>query len=395
MLTPCFYLLGYNGTFKKRSGNKVDGCATFFKRNKFSVDGVHLIDYYRQNVQQMDRFNVAILLFLHIRSDCLKKKSTLCISNTHLLFNKRRGDIKITQLAHLLADIEQYSRAKKYDMNRLTTILCGDFNCQPFSPLYNFIITGEMKYEGLSKHLVSGQCKDSGNVINKFGKILFPSDVGLSNNCQWTGTKSTSNCQPSGSKSETFSNSKRKELNNNVGTNSLRKKAKVDTCEKTDSKLLPDKNAKEKELQKTIFTFNVETGCYEVLHKGLQTVKKSESKDKLHTCHFTTSKLLTDNDRMEKPGHLRHRYSFASCYAHYGLDGAPEVTTCHDRDAATVDYIFYPKSSTLCLEKDHLALCGVLSLCNECKLNKMHKLPNKYFSSDHLLLQASFMLKQL
>lgn len=347
------FIIGYNGTFKKRSGDRPDGCATFFKRDKFSIAASYKIDYYRENVPLMEQNNVAILLFLNIRGSEATKKSTICISNTHLLFNQRRGDIKLAQLAHLLADIEYHSRSDRYDSNRLSIILCGDFNSRPFSPLYKLITTGELKYEGLSRVQVSGQLNDSRD-NSKLGKTLFPSSIGLTNNCRWND-------------SEAEANSSRE----------IRK--------------VGDGNFRDDFMS----TFNVETGMYEVLHRDEKIHSKRKHNDARRyslTERQESSDSSSDVDG-EIQGYLRHGYSFSSCYSHTRHDGTPEVTICLEHDSSNVDYIFYTEGDHE-PGKDQLILNSVLTLFNEKELNAMNKLPNRFFSSDHLLLQASFVLHQ-
>lgn len=307
---------GYTGIYKKRTGDKHDGCATFFKRDRFALESYQLIDFRRSNCSMLDRDNVAILLFLQpLSKKKLKNRSPICVSNTHLLFNKKRGDIKLAQLAYLFAEIDRLAGNKSTTSCEYPPIImCGDFNSTPFSPLYNLVTTGKLRYSGLSRTLVSGQLKEkprdswSGN----FGNSIFPQDLGLSNYCKW---KSIGN-------------------ESNRGTSN--------------------------EVQ----VFNVETNEYE-------------------NC-FASS----ENDL---PGYLKHNLALQSCYQHYSVDGTPEVTTCHDRAAVTVDYIFYSKPSGL-YEREQLWLSGVLDLLGEHEVKDLGSLPNKYISSDHLLLMASFVM---
>ena len=95
---------------------------------------------------------------------------------------------------------------------------------------------------------------------------------------------------------------------------------------------------------------------------------------------------------MEKPGYLSHKFPFRSCYTHLKHDGSEEISTCHDRGSSNVDYIFYSDSNTN--NGDVLSLCGVLGLLNANEVDRMNKLPNRQLSSDHLLLQASFVLEK-
>lgn len=143
------------------------------------------------------------------------------MATTHLLFNPRRGDVKLAQLMLFLAEIDKYAYvedavidggctgapdvkrnsekvephdhkghevdedADKQDgkgncrerppsdgcsqnsVERGSTsqaaqhycpiILCGDFNSEPFSDLYKFVTTGYLKYDDLIARFVCGQ----------------------------------------------------------------------------------------------------------------------------------------------------------------------------------------------------------------------------------------------
>jgi len=78
--------------------------------------------------------------------------SFVCVANTHLLYNPRRGDIKLAQLAILLAEINRLSRLP--DGSKSPVVLCGDFNSSPQSPLYSFLTTGCLEYGGLQISMV-------------------------------------------------------------------------------------------------------------------------------------------------------------------------------------------------------------------------------------------------
>lgn len=73
--------------------------------------------------------------------------SSVCVANTHLLFNPRRGDIKLAQLAILLAEIRRLSRLP--DGSAVPVVLCGDLNATPWSPLLSFLTEGCLDYQGL------------------------------------------------------------------------------------------------------------------------------------------------------------------------------------------------------------------------------------------------------
>ena len=175
---------GYDGIYKKRSGDKRDGCATFFKLNRFSFHSCELLDFCHPDIPLMDRNNVAILLVLTPRSNCIR--SPICISNTHLLFNKNRGDIKLAQIGYIFAEIDRLTKSAKLG-SYLPMVLCGDFNSAPFSPLYDFVTKGQLCYDGLDKAAVSGQNSSlSGFRSNYVMKDpIFPEALRLTSNCKW------------------------------------------------------------------------------------------------------------------------------------------------------------------------------------------------------------------
>lgn len=84
----------------------------------------------------------------------LKAVSPLCVANTHVLFNPRRGDIKLAQVALLLAEIDKIARTA--EGSYYPVILCGDLNSVPDSPLYKFIRNGELSYHGMPAWKVVG-----------------------------------------------------------------------------------------------------------------------------------------------------------------------------------------------------------------------------------------------
>ena len=50
--------------YKKRSGDKTDGCATFFKKSRFTLVKSELVSFNKPNVKLMDRHNVAVVVLL-------------------------------------------------------------------------------------------------------------------------------------------------------------------------------------------------------------------------------------------------------------------------------------------------------------------------------------------
>lgn len=99
---------------------------------------------------------------LNPRSPNSKKSSApaLVIANIHVLFNPKRGDIKLAQVRTMLERAYVLSTMYK---NSLPVIVCGDFNSAAGSPLYNFVVEGELDLANVDRKTISGQVTSQGN----------------------------------------------------------------------------------------------------------------------------------------------------------------------------------------------------------------------------------------
>ncbi|XP_064196254.1 protein angel homolog 2 isoform X1 [Anguilla rostrata] len=189
-LKPSLESLGYHCEYKRRTGWKSDGCAVSFKRDRFSLVSGHPVEYFRRDVPTLDRDNVGLVLLLRPLGPPGPRGprgppgpgQVLCVANTHLLYNPRRGDIKLAQLAVLLAEITRVSRLA--DGGACPVVLCGDFNSVPGSPLYSFIRDSWLEYEGIPIGMVSGQ-EESHRVQRLLPVPIWPRSVGISQRCQY------------------------------------------------------------------------------------------------------------------------------------------------------------------------------------------------------------------
>jgi len=131
---------GYKGVFQKRTGEEYhDGCATFWKESLFELVLVRRVQYKRKlsDAVTMDRENVAVLCHLKMKSN----NQHFIVANTHLLWNPKRGDLRVAQVKILF---EELLSMKKAIREEVAIVICGDFNCTPDSKLYEFITKGEL-----------------------------------------------------------------------------------------------------------------------------------------------------------------------------------------------------------------------------------------------------------
>ncbi|KAI1727010.1 protein angel like protein 2 [Ditylenchus destructor] len=139
---PYFAQRGFTGLYKRRTNDFPDG---FYSTKLFKfIASVDVI--YNLKKIGMDRDNVGQIVVLEI----FGTRTQICVSNTHVLFNMRRGDVKLNQCEYLLnrlSEVEESIRAQAASSGKTFAghILCGDFNIEPFSPIYNFLVEGSIK----------------------------------------------------------------------------------------------------------------------------------------------------------------------------------------------------------------------------------------------------------
>ncbi|XP_034088179.1 protein angel homolog 2-like isoform X1 [Gymnodraco acuticeps] len=195
-IKPALQALGYQCEFKKRTGSKPDGCAVIFKSSRLSLLSSNPVEYFQRGDALLDRDNVGLVLLLRPKDARSQSdaSSFICVANTHLLYNPRRGDIKLAQLAILLAEINRLSRLPDGSTNPV--VLCGDFNSTPRSPLYSFLANGSLKYKGLQSSMVSGQ-----ELIPRGKRFLtaplWSQTLGISPQCQYESSRPPADSSPS------------------------------------------------------------------------------------------------------------------------------------------------------------------------------------------------------
>ncbi|VVB14071.1 unnamed protein product [Arabis nemorensis] len=150
---------GYSGIWKMRTGNAVDGCAIFWRSNRFKLVHEESIQFNQLGL----RDNVAQICVLETLSNSQTKENEVSpsesssrrvvICNIHVLFNPKRGDFKLGQVRTLLQ--KAHAVSKLWD--DAPVVICGDFNCTPKSHLYNFISEQKLDLSGLARDRISGQ----------------------------------------------------------------------------------------------------------------------------------------------------------------------------------------------------------------------------------------------
>ncbi|OQR84962.1 hypothetical protein ACHHYP_12517 [Achlya hypogyna] len=154
---------GYVGYYQQRTGDTTfDGCAIFVKSSTFEVVEQVGIEYKVPGDPILDRDNVALALALRATADA----STIVVATTHILFNPRRGDVKVAQCKMLLERLESLQAAHCPD-GAGRVLLCGDFNFTPCSPLYELFASGTLDCSELQSAELSCQLNAKGSFFHE------------------------------------------------------------------------------------------------------------------------------------------------------------------------------------------------------------------------------------
>ncbi|ORZ20569.1 Endonuclease/exonuclease/phosphatase [Absidia repens] len=170
-------------TMSEKERRVVDGCATFYKADKFNLIEYHLLEYNHNALQRPDfkksddiynrvmtKDNIAVMTIL-------ENKETLArvlVANSHIHWDPLFADVKLVQVGMLMDDMEKFAskhlkpcastvvttpsssppssrQNKKGPVYASTadmpTIICGDFNSTPDSGVVEYLSKGAIKQD--------------------------------------------------------------------------------------------------------------------------------------------------------------------------------------------------------------------------------------------------------
>ena len=163
VLPPLRQYCGLNGVFKQRTGGQQDGVALLWRESRLSLLHVEELEYATALTKNVANPAEAELLrkpqvgLVGIFLDRVAQRE-LVVATTHLVFNPKRGIVKLKQLQHLLSRVDALRRASGPFIARASTavpppptpgsnaqqhplraaVIAGDFNLTPSSPLHSF-----------------------------------------------------------------------------------------------------------------------------------------------------------------------------------------------------------------------------------------------------------------
>lgn len=170
-IKPWLEAHGYKGAGAKRTGDRPDGCAIFYRSELLvGLDTVR-VEYRLPGNPLLCKDNIGLVILLQESSTGKK----MVVATTHLLFSPKREDIRLAQVARLLATIEAMSRGEEGDRakqpssstrsregceagpagrargscsERLPIVLTGDLNSCPQSPVVALLQGAQVRLGG-------------------------------------------------------------------------------------------------------------------------------------------------------------------------------------------------------------------------------------------------------
>ena len=79
-----------------------DGCAIFWRPNKLALLETQEV-HYNLGVEGMNRPNVGQIALFGVQGH----RTAICITNTHIYYNMKRGEVKLAQIAYLLSSMHK------------------------------------------------------------------------------------------------------------------------------------------------------------------------------------------------------------------------------------------------------------------------------------------------
>lgn len=127
----------------------VDGCAIFFKADKFKYEDKQLIEFnqlalarpsLRKHKDMYNRVMTRDNISLVVRLEHRESRQELIIGNVHVHWDPSYCDVKLVQAILLLEELEKVAHRHP----KAGLLLCGDFNSLPDSGVYSLLESGSI-----------------------------------------------------------------------------------------------------------------------------------------------------------------------------------------------------------------------------------------------------------
>lgn len=164
---PSLSAVGYEGLYKRKTRenpgedvNGIDGCAIFYRADRFTMVEQYGIEYNeaarqqtmdRKSLRRLMKGNIALVAVLEelqapvhqVSAGIVRRgrKRRLCVANTHMYWDPEFADVKLWQSYVLTQELEKLILHRQ-----LPLVLCGDFNSLVDSSVYEFLMTQQVHH---------------------------------------------------------------------------------------------------------------------------------------------------------------------------------------------------------------------------------------------------------
>jgi len=153
---------GANG----ENANFMDGCAIFYKRDRFALLEQYGIEFNeaarqqssdQQALRRLLRDNIALVVVLEeliggvpSGPNRSRRKRRLCVANTHIYWDPEYADVKLWQTWVLCQELEKLVLPRN-----LPLLLCGDFNSLTDSAVYQLLCNERITQEAIHSDIAN------------------------------------------------------------------------------------------------------------------------------------------------------------------------------------------------------------------------------------------------
>ena len=176
---PDLKAVGYEGIFSAKSRARtmteserkhVDGCAIFYRTNKFTLVKEHLIEFNQLAMANaegsddmlnrvMTKDNIGLAALLETKEGAYENvvpaenqvRQPVMVSTAHIHWDPEYSDVKLIQTMMLISELKkiieetiQNYKLGNTDINTIPLILCGDLNSLPDSGVVEYLVSGKV-----------------------------------------------------------------------------------------------------------------------------------------------------------------------------------------------------------------------------------------------------------
>lgn len=159
-LAPELDKYSYSGVYKCKTREfmgqygKMDGCAIFYRRDKFTVMPQGQLDIEfnaiarqrhgndKRTLNRLLKDNVAQVILFEMTAPHPSSRRQLIVANTHINASPEFADVKLWQTQMLVQEVERVMQQQSGSLGAIPLVIAGDFNSLPGSDPHSLLALG-------------------------------------------------------------------------------------------------------------------------------------------------------------------------------------------------------------------------------------------------------------